>query len=994
MNRREHSAKDRPTPARVLATLRALLRLPGTGAPFFGNPSRSERSPLSSVASFFNSSRAVCAAAIAVAGLAWAPAAAQADFGIEPGSLSAVAESEGGNIDNRASIHPFAWKLAFKLNVNQVTGASEGGELRDILVDLPRGMSGNPFATARCTRQEFEGFLPSCSPNSQVGIVYANIPGLGNARGPIYNLVPPPGMPLQLGFSASGLNAFQNISVRTEDEYGVRSTTNSLPLEVTSVQATIWGTPAESAHDGERGLLPSEGKGGETKYVGPHLPFLTMPAQCEEPLATTVSVDSKLAPGVYDEKTAYSRDPGGNLAALSGCGEVPFKPQIASQVTTKLASSPSGLDFELKLPNEGLLGPNNVAETEPRKVEVALPEGVTANPSFAEGIATCSEEQFKAEQIDTGPGQGCPEAAKLGSILAHTPLLDEPVEGSLYLAAPYENPEHSLIAVYIVARARERGVLIKQAGRVEPDPRTGQLISTFEGLPPLPYSDFTLHFREGGRAPLISPPSCGTYTTTAKLYPFSAPSSPVERDATFKIERGADGGACPSGGLPFHPGFEAGTLNNAAGAHSPLYMRLTRKDGDQDLTKLSTTLPPGLLASLVGVGRCSDAEIAQARSRTGPHGGAEELASPSCPASSQIGQTMTGAGVGGTLLYVPGKAYLAGPYHGAPLSVVAIVPGVAGPFDVGTVVVRLALRFNPITAQAEADGAASDPIPHILRGIPLAVRDIRVYVDRPGWTFNPTSCEPEATLGTLWGGGQDVFSVADDSPFALAARFQAADCASLGFQPSLSLRLKGGTKRGKFPALRGEYVPRAGDANLKGLVLRLPHSEFVEQGHFKTICTRVQYAAGAGFGSQCPAGSVYGWATAYTPLLEEPLEGPVRLRSSSHNLPDLVASLHGIADIEAVARIDSVHGELRASFAGLPDAPLTKVVVSMQGGRKGLIVNSTNICLGKHRAKAQFSAQSGKGASAKPALKARCKKAQKGKKGKKKAKRRNGGSGR
>ena len=908
------------------------------------------------------------------------PATAQAGFGIEPGSFHTSFEvSEGVVGVPQASSHPYSFTFGFKLNTDSV-GHSEGGELRSVLVDLPPGFAGDPFATGRCTRQEFEGFSPACSPNSQVGIVSANLPTFGFvATGPLYNMVPPPGVAAQFGFAVAGLNALPEVSLRTEspfssERYGLHVANYGLPEEATSIEVTVWGTPAEPGHDEQRGSQAAEGHVGEGHaYVGPHEAFLTLPAECSRSIRTTVEVDSKLDPGHYVSEEAQSLDSGGNPAAPQGCGSVPFAPQVAAATTSKASASSTGLDFELKLPNEGLTNPGGIAETEPQKIEVALPEGVTANPSAAEGLATCSEAQYNSEQLDTAPGAGCPEASKLGSIIAHSPLTDEPIVGSLYLATPYQNPEGTLLAIYLVFRAQERGVLIKQTGRIEPDPKTGRLVTTLEGLPPLPYSDATLHFKEGARGVLVTPSKCGTYATTAKLYPFSDPSTPTVRTAYMQIERGVNGGPCPSGGLPFHPGFEAGTLNNAAGAHSPLIMRLTRQDGDQDLTKISTVLPQGLLASLVGVAKCPDADIALARSRTGPNGGHEEQASPSCPANSQIGTTMTGAGVGGVLTWVPGSLYLAGPYNGAPLSIVAVVPGVAGPFDVGTIVVRLALRFNPITAQAEADGASSDPIPHILKGIPLAVRDIRVYVNRPNWTFNPTSCEAEATVGTLFGGGQNVFSTADDSPFSLAARFQAADCANLPFKPALDLKLKGGTKRGSFPALRGEYKPRPGDANLNGLVLRLPHSEFIEQGHFQTICTRVQYSAGAGFGSQCPAGSVYGWATAYTPLLEEPLEGPVRLRSSNHNLPDLVASLHGIADIEAVARIDSKNGGLRATFSNLPDAPITKVVVQMQGGKKGLIVNSTNICVGSHKANATYTAQSGKKAEGNPPLQAKCK---------------------
>ncbi len=904
-----------------------------------------------------------------------APAAAQADFGFVPGSVSAAAENKNGTLATEAGAHPYAYSVSFALNTDS-GGKLEGGEARDIIAELPPGLVGNPLAVPRCSRELFEGVTPKCPPNTQVGVLDAIAPGIGEASLPVFNLEPPPGIAGQIGGGVVNLNVLQSASVRSEEGYGLTVGAFNLPNAVISGTETIWGVPADPSHDDERGQKAISGIGPPLASDAPRLPFLTLPTSCEEAPQLTLKADSKLAPGVFVEQSVPAF---GSPDPLVRCDSVPFGPKIAAQTTGHLAENPTGLDFELKLPNQGLLAPGAIAETQPHKVRVTLPVGVTANPALAEGVSVCTLDQYKAEKATTAPGQGCPSASKIGSIVGHSPLVEELIEGSLYLAEPYDNPSGSLIALYIVARVPERGVLVKQAGKVEPDPLTGQLVTTFEDLPSLPYTDFKLHFREGGRAALITPPACGSYTTKAELYPFSDPTKATTATSVFGIERGVDGGACPPGGVPpFNPGFEAGTLSNSAGAFSPLQMRLTRKDGDQDLTKISTTLPPGVLASLAGVGKCSDAQIAQAQARTGPHGGSEELASPSCPASSKIGRTETGAGVGGTLLYVPGSLYLAGPYKGAPLSVVAIVPAVAGPFDVGTVVVRLALRFNPRTAQAEADGASSDPIPHILRGIPLKVRDIRVHVDRPSWIFNPTSCEATSTQAKLWGGGVDAFSVGDDAPHSLAARFQAADCANLAFKPRLGLKLKGGTKRGSHPALTGTYRPRAGDANLKGLVLRLPSSAFLDQAHIRTICTRVQYAANGGNGGGCPKGSIYGQATAHTPLLEEPLSGPVYLRSSDHNLPDFVASLHGIVDIEAVARVDSKNGGIRATFTDLPDAPITKVVVRMQGAKKGLIVNSRNLCGAKSRANADFVGQNGRRYGIKPVVQAGCGKGRKG----------------
>ena len=912
------------------------------------------------------------ALAAVIASLA-APAAAQAEFGFVPETASVKAINEDGTIDTQAGSHPYAYVVHVDLKTD-AEGKGEGGDMRSARADLPPGFFGNPQAVPACPHQEFEGSTPVCSVSTQVGVLRAILSGGTEIKGPIYNVVPARGIAAQFGFvgGATGLISIQYATLKAEDGYRVGIVAPDLPLGVTSVTQTIWGTPADPSHDPERGVS-LEGNPSDAAKI----PFLTLPAQCQTPLETVLRADSVLAPGVFAEVNVPTVDAGGNPVPMTGCESVPFAPTIANQPTTKLAENGTGLDFELALPNQGLTDDKAIAaETQPEKVEVTLPEGVTLNPSAAEGIGVCTQAQYKAEQVNSGPGEGCPAASKVGSIVAHSPLLVEPIEGSLYLAKPYENPSGTLVALYIVARAAERGVIVKQAGRVEPDPKTGQLITTFEDLPPLPYSDFKLHFREGGRATLVSPPACGDFQTVAKLTPFSAPNHPYTTTADFKIERGVDGGACPAGGTPpFTPGFQAGTLSNAAGRHSPLQMQVTRKDGDQDLTKFSTTLPPGLLASLAGVGKCSEAQIAQAASRTGPHGGTEELANPSCPASSVIGHTDTGAGVGSVLLYVPGTVYLAGPYHGAPLSVVAVVPGVAGPFDVGTIVVRVALKFNPRTAEAEVDGSASDPIPHILKGIPLKVRDIRVHIDRPNWTFNPSSCEELSTKALAWGGGSDVFNVLDDSPFALSARFQAADCANLGFKPRLGLKLKGGTKRGGHPALTGTYRPRKGDANLKGLVLRLPSSAFLDQAHIRTICTRVQYAANGGSGGGCPAGSVYGKAKAFTPLLEEPLEGPVYLRSSNNKLPDFVASLRGLVDVEAVARIDSKNGGIRATFSNLPDAPITKVVVNMQGAKKGLIVNSTNLCAGENRADGRFGAHNGRRQTIKPVVGASCGKA-------------------
>jgi hypothetical protein len=699
-------------------------------------------------------------------------------------------------------------------------------------------------------------------------------------------------------------------------------------------------------------------------------------------MKTTYEYDSWQEPGafLFGELISHDNSEPPNPQGMTGCSKLGFNPTIESKPTTSQAESGSGLDFSVHFHDEGLTSSTGIAQSDIKKAVVTLPEGMTINPSVGEGLDVCTPADLKRETLSAAPGEGCPNASKLGSVKLKTPLVEEEIEGSVFLAQEddpattehgAENPFDSLLAFYIVLKNPTLGIIVKQPAKIEPDPKTGQLVTTLEDVPQQPFSSFDFHFREGARAPLVTPPTCGSYQTKAEFTPWANPEEPLTTTSSFQVTSGVGGGPCPPGGVPpFHPQFQAGAVNNNAGSFSPFDMRLIRQDGEQDMTKFSSVLPPGELGSLAGVGKCPDSAIATARGKTGR----QELQSPSCPANSLIGHTLAGAGVGGALTYVKGQIYLGGPFRGDPLSVIAITPAVAGPFDAGTVVVQLALTLNPKTAEVEVDGAASEPIPHILKGIVLKLRDLRVYVDRPNFLLNPTSCDESSAKATLFGSYLNVFDPSDDKPVDLSTRYQAANCLNLGFKPNLALKLKGGTKRGGHPGLIANYTPRKGDANVKGLVVRLPRSAFLDQAHIRTICTRVQFAAKA-----CPKGAEYGYIKAWTPLLEEPLEGPVYLRSSNHKLPDLVFDLHGLVNIEVATRIDSAHGGIRATLENLPDAPLSKVLLKMQGAKKGLIVNSRDLCGAVSKADVQFTGQNGKRFTSRPVMRADC-----GKKHKKK----------
>jgi hypothetical protein len=919
----------------------------------------------------------------------WAASASAADFGIT--NLDVIYENEDGSPALLAGSHPFAITFDLDANTEELEGGEivSAGAIKTINIEQPAGFAGDPTALPSCSSALFLVATSSeaitCPNETVVGKTDVRISSAGEASTetvPVYSLDAPPGAILKFGFIVKGVPVTFEADLSPIYPYNplVKISNISQAAEFLTSSTTVWGFPASSAHDLERGTC--------LRTLGecpvPTLDekaFLTLPRSCTGPLATVFEADSwqdpetwVKPPPVLSHNDSEPPVPEG----LSGCEELEFEPEVDVAPTTTQAESASGLDFDYNLEDEGIFEPEGRAQSDMKKAVVRLPEGISANPSLAGGLSACTPAQFAAESLGSEPGEGCPEASKIGTVEAQTPLLEETVlKGQLFVAAPYENPFGTLLALYLVIREPKRGIFVALPGKVEADAQTGQLTTTFGEvpfeLPQFPISQLHVQLRSGPRAPLVTPQGCGSYPIEVEMTPWSEPESPLTVESSFQVTQGPGGSPCPSA-LPFAPGFRAGTINNDAGSHSPLYIHLTRGDGQQDLSRFAVTLPPGVTATLAGVAQCPEAAIATARTKTGN----QEQAAPSCPADSRIGGVLAGAGVGSALTYTEGSIYLAGPFEGAPLSAVSIVPAVAGPFDLGNVVVRQALRIDPRTAQATVDGSHSEPFPHILAGIPVHLRDVRAAIDRPNFTLNPTSCNPFAVQASIWGGGKDPLSGTDDEIAALADRFQAANCAGLGFNPKLTLRLEGGTHRSDFPALHAVLAPRAGDSNIAAAAVTLPHSAFLEQAHIGTICTRVQFAAHA-----CPARSVYGHATVYTPILPGPAEGPVYLRSSNHALPDLVMALKGPASVpveaEVIGRIDSKNGGIRTTFEETPDLPVERLVLDMRGGKKGLIVNSRELCPHPSKATVRFTAQNGRVAKLRPVVKVRCKKERAGK---------------
>lgn len=936
-------------------------------------------------------------AAMAMAAL-MAPAASAA-FGLAEADVQYL--EEDGSPATLAGSHPFAMATTITLNTTTEGGTeSPDGALKDLTVDLPEGFAGIPAATERCTGEDFATLdidhepqpLPECSDDAAVGYVSVGaafnpfpIGGVEYGASVLYNLEPAPGTVAKFGFVYLRVPVTVEVKLSQQAPYHVEAVLRNAPqpLLFYGSTLTIWGTPADDAHDPYRGHcfggiepdgdLVSQGNCPVSEDA-PLLPLVTLPRACPGPLPTLFAAASWQAPSTIVEKESES------APAFEDCEALGLSSTIEATPTSSAPHTPTGLDFSVDVEDEGITDPAKRAGSDIKRLVATLPEGLTLTPSAADGLASCSLAQYEAEALHSDPGDNCPDASKVGSVSIDSPLIEEDLQGALYVATPEdpstpgkENPFGSFLATYMVLRSTELGVIVKQAGELSTDPASGQITATFNDIPQLPFGHLETHFRSGPRAPLSTPTGCGDYEAQVVEEQWANPGETTTATADFQIS-----GPCTADDPgPFSPSFVASTQSAAAGQSSPLTIHLNRGDPEAELTRLSLTLPKGLTGKPAGVPRCTEADIASAQGKTGR----QELANPSCPASSQVGRVVAGAGVGGALTYVEGRIYWAGPVAGAPFSVVVITPAVAGPFDAGNVVLRQPLQIDPTTAQAKIDGANADPVPRILKGIPLRLRDLRLFVDRPGFMLNPTSCAEKQIDAKATGAGP-LLPASAETIADLASRYQASNCEALGFKPKLQITLKGSTKRTGHPALRAKLTTRPGDANFDSVSVTLPPSQFIDQAHINNPCTRVQFNANA-----CPPKSVLGTVRATTPLLDNPLEGPVYFRSNGgeRDLPDIVADLNGEAHIVLVGFVDSVRrkgteiSRTRTTFASTPDAPVQSLEMSLYGGKRGLLQNSRNLCARPQKASVKMGAQNGRRNDLQLRIKTSCKGKKKGK---------------
>jgi hypothetical protein len=920
------------------------------------------------------------------------------------------ARHELGAPDVRAGSHPYALTTSFVMdepeerNVGGNLISLEPEGLKDVRVALPPGFVGVPSVVPACSYHDF--LDNSCPDDSAVGTVTVGIvegsgyksvshgvlAELGTVTNALYNVEPPGGVPVELGVMVAKTHpVLLDASVRTGGDYGVTVSSPNVTeaLAAMTVRATVWGVPAEPAHDRIRGQCLSEAISHRVKEeVGaPHdeeesvrereeeagvkeplapvscpakipvRPFLTSPVSCGASLEFGLSVDGWNQPGNFAtgehviSKTAV-------LPALSGCDHLAFTPTINVRPDGEAGSTPTGLNVDLRLPQEATLNPVGLSEADMRNTSVTLPVGVQVSPAAADGLRACSLEQIGLHNAEK---PSCPDASKIATVRAKTPLLEHELEGAVYLAAQQtfggslENPFASLLAMYLVVEEPVTGVLVKIAGKVEPDPVTGQLTATFENIPQFPVSDVKLEFFGSARAPLTTPALCGTYTTTTALLPWSAAGAgeAAEPSSSFQIVSGPGGSAC-SDPLPFVPSLTGGSTNVQAGAFSALATTIGHEDGDQPLQGVQLHLPPGLLGMLSSVTPCGEPQADEG----------------TCGPASLIGETTVSVGLGGDPFTVTGgRVYITGPYHGAPYGLSIVNPAKAGPFDLENtnqnhpvcdcLVVRARIQVDPVTSALTAitnTSAEGFAIPAMLEGIPLQIKHVNVTIDRPNFTFNPTSCNPLKIEGTL--------SSAEETNVSLSVPFQVTDCAALAFKPSFTASTAADNTRTAGASLVTKVTYQASvpgtEANIAKVKVSLPARLPARLSTLQKACTEKTFAEAP---ANCPAASRIGQATTSTPVLPEPLSGPAYFVSHGNaHYPELVIVLQGdnvTIDLHGETAI-SRKGVLTSTFNAVPDAPFTTFQLTLpEGPYSALTANGANLCKGMLTIPTELVAQDG-----------------------------------
>jgi hypothetical protein len=897
----------------------------------------------------------------------------------EAGTCAAPGCTYGGSPSEffaQAAGHPPDGVTDFSL-----TTAGEPDQAKRVKVELPEGLNVNPQSVPQCPVETF--MADGCSADSQVGEssvttevevpLVGGIPVLGGILGKIpitpppfavYNLVPNEGEPARFGF---------HVTLKVP-------ILETLISEFVTLETSIeWaGDYHEAFYINNIAAFPPLGRdrltfnGQAGGFGGGGGSFLTLPSPCNGNSTSILEVESQ-AGGTAGPTPTTPPVP------IANCGAVPFAPNVTAAASGTTDSS-STVSVSLNISQH--LGAKEINTSTVKNANVTLPAGTGLNPATAPGLKFCPDGAFP---LHSKAPVTCSPETQIGAVAIEAPALPAgSLKGPVYLAEqksrdPQSGQEYR---VFFNAEATRYGVQVREEGKVKANPTTGQLTAEFKELPQVGFSSATLTFGPTAKhaIPVLSSPPLCSQTSTSSAVPWSTGATTGTPPTELKLTQAPGGGPCAKtmAERPFSPAVTAKPNTSKAASYTPFQLKVTRNEGQQEIKGFNLTLPPGATANISKVPYCEPKEYNRAAGRSG----VEEQKGSSCNGKSEIGSATIEAGTGATPLKIEGRVFLSGPYKGAPLSAVVITPAVAGPFDLGNVVVVAPLNLNPESGQIET----SAEIPDVFGGAKLDIRSILVNLNRKQFTLNGTNCNKNATTGSIAGGGGDPTNSSAWSQFKVNVPFQGEGCEGLDFSPGLKVRLFGQTRRAKHPKLKATLTTKEGQANTALASVALPHAIFLDQASLGTVCTRPQFSAG-----QCPAKSRYGFARAWTPLLSHPVEGPVYLRSSNNTLPDMVADLKGQVSIVLDGRIDSFKGGIRTTFGAIPDLPVSKFVLNLPGGKHGLLQASTNLCAKPVKGIIRLVGQNGKKVSRHPRIQTPCKNRHKKKNHKKHAKKSKGG---